>query len=615
MLPSDILNKISFTYENTTLILPELSGITDITSLIDVIKTDDIIAVKFLFNNNRLSFKYKQIEKAILKSGEKGYLKIRDYLKSIIDDIVPDLIPDLIPKMDLFIQYLKNNEIDKLLHELQEIKDNTTSHVLYTFNERFEFIKTFIELSNLFKDEDIKKILHFIDETKFNIDFSVDDRLILININKNLSQTIKKYLKDDYCYNVVRYIIKLALQNDAFFNNSFEIEKILNSIPFEFKEYIIKNFGIPHQEMLEINEFSNSEILDIIYSYFPLYMEKSSLHNIIKRNNLNLIKKFFENNNYDINNEILDDDFINGIVLANSLNYDKTVNYFYSILVKNKKSNEIDKINEKLKKLIEIDVNEKSKCLSKNDKHFDFPKILSEQINILKDLILKNKIEEFLIVSNNIYNFYDKKNFHHLYSEQICLDLMITIVKNISNINENDLNTILEKFNIFGILDFRFKNLKTLYDETVLSGNTQLKNFMYEKYQYYFIYQLIDNIIDNNQKDFNFLISVIPENILQNYSSNQISQGKIDDIFLKSTSIKMLKKINEILNFHIDNSTLLAAIKSTEINNVKYILEDLLDVEYFKNIMSEAIELAKELKLIEIISYLKNISNSQYAKN
>ena len=596
-----------------------------------------------LMNEGSIDELFVENEKdASLEFKNNLFLQFQDF---VLDEIIRNALDNEIGKIQLFLKFAPKNFTFNNTTPVITIQQLITTCDLEVLKLVLPLIKYNFDAPELYLtavERNDQQILDYLEQNNYitrrsrqNIDnlkqqsqkLGEMEKEALINrgnmnsINyENIIYLLKNTDVNDITENnideLINVIIKLSLNN-----NINRLKYLMEIIP----EFLLDDRQIDSLNFIEIIDKSNYDIIELLIGIIPIEITKETIYPIIDKGDIRILQLILEYDYFQFDeDEVLE--MFNYTIKQNSKNFAEEFANILNIDY-DKELNKIKQQKQKLetkvktKKLLEAAYNEDQELEATYNQELKYKidadwlknSSLQEQIELLKDTVQSLDYKNFVSEIKQLYKFHNIENLSYIYNEKLCLDLMMTIIKESVNYNYNDLFYILEECEAKGIDILNNKSLNKLYDETLLTQYSKIQEYMYSRYPEYFINRLIDDVIEQNEEDFDFLFSVIPKDILQDYKEYPIVQKTINRIFL-SGNVDQIRQLYNILELTINDSTLLDAIEGGDVDVVKFLIEEASDFEYFADVMTEAIELSKQIDNPEITNYLKQKSNPQYAK-
>jgi hypothetical protein len=522
---------------------------------------------------------------------EENKKNIKELNMNIIDDIKENLInlgkeynilkeKNTKNKKELEIRENKIKELIKDLIPLEEVeevdindKDNIINKI-DKINKELEILNNdIIILKNIDKINENKLIKEDVDYEKYNKDYiKIDNEISKINkeeINKLVNkkevyQYVEKVNIEEFLINYKENISKLEKLN----KEKHEYEIILKKYNKQLKIINEETYNNYKLKLEEIDKIYNKEILEQLkYKTNILNLEDIEIKDIDKQHN-----------------EII-------------------------ILEK-----EINKINENINKLKNIEVIEKNKTINEeNYKYYKnildkILKIYDNEISInnyngtLKD-IKDLEIEDMKKIYINLEKYKEEKN--NLEKEEYKIGQLDIKINNKYINNENEYN---KELKLLEIKKIELEKLNNQLDK-IKNDYTKIKTIINEKYKGIKNLKCIINN-DNDLCNVEGQITIIKENInnlnkkyLINLLNNDYNKKEIDDIFKQENiNIKYLKEnIDKIYHYLNNNNKVID-------NNKEKLEKDL-------NNFNKEIEKYKNNKLfIEKIEYENKLVNKEKNK-
>ncbi|KAG4084445.1 hypothetical protein H8356DRAFT_1377288 [Neocallimastix lanati (nom. inval.)] len=623
-------------------LVSHISG--DKEAIINLLKLNNIKELRDYMDKRNITLETVNVSSFdILKYTETLYDKnkikqeIRDYIfyYFISNDI--NSFKELIKSNDIlkFKNFVERNNIEfqKLNNDQFNIIDycNSSENSVSTKMKNFiisHYTKKRWNVVELIKNNDILKLKYYV--VKNNIEFQKlnDDQFNIIDycnsMENKISQKMKYYVLSHYTrerWNVV----ELLRSND--------ISKLIEYIEtkkIELASLCDKNFDL----IQFCNCFINNVFpytRDFVISHYT--RERYAVVELLRKNNINLIKSYY-NNNRDFEFKKLDDNFFNILdYCRNPRNGIKiyTNNYVLSHYTRMRgaiidliQDNKLDS----LKKYID---DNNIELASINDKNFNF--------DIYHKLYLKNTNDDILLY----LTFSIKKYFNviELIKKNNVFDLENYITQ-----NKIELKQLTQKN--FNLINYCFK----LKNKEIISNT--MKNYVinhYDQERGTIVNLILDNSIEKlknfieknnidikniNEKPFNILdfclVHIIMRiiqwnkfNELKRYSlKNKIEFKKLNDenfniVQYCNSSLNTSVDIKEYIITHWDNERYMFInfIKNNQINNIKYFLKTRNTISGFKDLNDEYFSIMEYCnnKDNKIFSNIKEYIISHYYKH
>lgn len=425
-------------------------------------------------------------------------------------------------------------------------------------------------LAELFNKEEFIKLVKLEDFTQY----TRDNEYSILGENNPADNMIiyKEHIKET---KTIREILKIIYNKDLFFTAPKGYDYIYNGGYFNLIKFLVTNGYIDETYKDYMSEISENSLTyaervflqNIFIKDKPL--EEHKMANIYEKQNLDNLKSFLEENDYEIIS-ILNIDFFLALLkfndehklklIINIVKENKKYNFIlkiYVYIIKSEKTyNEFNiKYFEKIKELIIGEYEEIKNCFKdeKNEYNELFYQFMLDFITIKKEIFINKKEDDFLFINNKNISIIEND-----ISNDICYTEILNKINNLFIGLENNYKK-LNVANIIHVLKdigIKFSDIQNITDKKIL------KDIL----NYYMFQPTYNNIIYILQKNDNTL----NDNSVISYPYKSLINAGLDTIkqYVDNNITYFLKSYPEEIQTLEDNKLL------DQLNNSDKITED-----------------------------------------